>query len=477
MRHLPLWIFSYSVIFFLVLPWLIRDSMFMDAALDTSVAHNLSKGTGTLWFLKFNPADHGAYQEKPPLFYWIQAFFFTILGSSLYVERFYVLLTLLITSWLTVKIWKLFFSGDDKISAFGWFPLILWILIPVCWWSFRNNMIENTMGIFILSAILFTIKAHRRTGINRIFYFILSGIFIFLATFTKGLPGLFPLAITCIYWIAFRNTSFRKALLFTVIQVFTVFFIYTSLLFFIPDSRESLYAHFFNRTISRITEAPTVDNQLWIFYRLFGELLPPILVSALSLILFKNQVTGVYQGKEDLKNTLFFILAGLAGSAPLALTGVQKGFYLVPSLPLFAIGFSIFPARLMSLSDRFRSFFTKRFYMTLSISLLLLSASFVITFLNISNKGREDDLLHDIHTTGKIIPASTTIHLHPSLGSSWTMQSYLVRYCQIGWDFSTEKKYYLIPKEADTIPPEGYEGTDNSFRLFHLYKKRDTAAE
>lgn len=162
-KQTPFWLITFSLLIGLTLPTLIQDGMFMDAMLYTSVSHNLSMGIGTFWFPQFslhNLAKLSSFHEQPPLVFGIQALFFKLLGDSLYVERFYTLLTMCITALLIHMFWKDIFTNNN-LKKMGWLPILLWISIPVCFWSYSNNMHENTMGIFTLLAVLLMYKSFR----------------------------------------------------------------------------------------------------------------------------------------------------------------------------------------------------------------------------------------------------------------------------------------------------------------------------
>ena len=118
---LPFWIFAISVAFALTLPTLIKDGMFMDAMLYTSVSHNMSHGMGSFWFPYFdehNVAGLTSFHEQPPLVFTIQSFFFRLFGDSRFVERFYVVFCMICNIILMSMLWKSIFKkeeiADDK---------------------------------------------------------------------------------------------------------------------------------------------------------------------------------------------------------------------------------------------------------------------------------------------------------------------------------------------------------------------------
>src|ERR1700685_3790893 len=94
--NLPFWLLTFAILIGLTVPVLIKDGMFMDAMLYSSVSHNLSQGIGTFWFPQFSFRNMGglsSFHEQPPLVFGIQSIFFRILGGSLYTERIYTFIT------------------------------------------------------------------------------------------------------------------------------------------------------------------------------------------------------------------------------------------------------------------------------------------------------------------------------------------------------------------------------------------------
>ena len=156
--NLPFWLFTLATVFALTLPILVQDGMFQDGVLYSAVAHNLSLGYGSFWFPQYsalNIEGLPSFHEQPPLAFGIESLFFKILGDRLYVERFYTLLTMLLTVWILVKIWRLAtIDAPANWQHLTWLPVLFWIMVPVCFWSYRNNMHENTLNIFAVLAFL-----------------------------------------------------------------------------------------------------------------------------------------------------------------------------------------------------------------------------------------------------------------------------------------------------------------------------------
>ena len=214
-KHLSFWFFTASVMVVLVLSRLIQDGMFMDGLLYACISKNLATGAGTFWHPHFSKITLSFYDQNPPLGFGIQSLFFKLLGNSIYTERTYSFFCAIVHAFLIVTLWKQIFKNESELKKLGWLPILLWIIIPVCFWSYSNNMLENTMSIFDLLAIIFITRfmLHQQ----RVWYIVLAGLFTFLATLTKGIQGAFPLVVLAIGWVVDKRISFRKMMVFSLL--------------------------------------------------------------------------------------------------------------------------------------------------------------------------------------------------------------------------------------------------------------------
>ncbi|HEY4798385.1 MAG TPA: glycosyltransferase family 39 protein, partial [Bacteroidia bacterium] len=340
-KQFPFWVFTISVLIALVVPVLIEDGMFMDGMLYTCVAKNLSQGIGSFWLPRFSETLHPLFDQQPPLGFGIMAVFFKLFGTSIYVERFYSFVTLCLGAFLIAEIWKIFFKGNVEIKKIAWLPVLFWIIIPVCFWSYANNMLECSMVIFDLLAILFVLKFFEN---KFVIHLLLAGVFIFLASLTKGFQGLFPLAAVFFHWLAFRKISFVKMIRHSLI-LFAVPAIIYVLLFQNENAHHGLSAYIHNRVQNSISSVSTVDSRFYLIGRLGQELLPSLALSLVLFFIFRKKKT---QAKNYFRHILFFLLIGISASFPLIVTLEQRGFYLVTSLPFFGIAIAIICAPYLS---------------------------------------------------------------------------------------------------------------------------------
>lgn len=472
-RHIPFWFISFSTLIGLTLPNLIQDGMFLDAQLYAGVSHNLSMGIGSYWFPQFSPtyrvAESSAFLEHPPLVFWIQSVFFKMLGDSMYVERFYTFLMMCITAFLINLLWKNIFKNEENLKRLSWLPIILWITIPVCFWSYSNNMQENTMGVFTLTSVIFTFR-YIQFPKHNIPALILSGIFIFLATMSKGLPGFFPIAVPFLFWLTTKKISFLRAVFSTAILIIIPFVIYT-LLFNMDASRESLSFYLFKRVFVRIEHDPTVENRFYILYRIFTELLPQLLLVTIffSIAIFKKNKIQLF---NRLDCSVFFIAVGLSASAPLMLTLVQKGFYFVPSLPFFAIGLSVFIAPIVSYFVNQINTENKNFKIFFIASAFLFIGTIGFSMIQKGKVRRDKEMLHDVYLIGSVVPKYTTIGVPTEVWKDYVLECYLIRYFNISIHISDQHDFYMVKKTMDADTFSNYKRIDIDTKMYNLYVKQ-----
>jgi len=464
------WIFTSAVIVILCLPLLFMDGMFMDAMLYTSVAHNLSKGIGTFWFPQFSTHNVGglsSFHEHPPLGFGIQAVFFKIFGSSRYVERFYVLFTLILSAYGIHLVWnsvvRNFFPALEKISCL---PAVFWVFMPLTFWSFSNNMLENTLTVFTLLAVYFYIQSFR-SSTHKWIFLILATSATSAAFLTKGFPGLFPLSVAFWYFIFFERHSWKKFLVY-YIYIFIILIFYIAALYFYDPARKALSIYLFKRVFYRILSLPTTDSWWFTAYRLFLELIPPILL-ALILYFFLRKKYSFRMEKKLISVFLFFLSVGVSASFPLMFTLVQKGFYMVPSFPYFAMAMGVVVGNpIINFMNELRN---PTLRIIQNASLILLGTGLLITLLLSGQYKRDKELLEDVYALTKYLPNHSVIGISDAHWNEWSLQCYLARFGHISVESGFAKKYFLHFKE-DTIPiPSEFRPINLPLHKFVLYEK------
>jgi 4-amino-4-deoxy-L-arabinose transferase-like glycosyltransferase len=448
--------------------------MFTDGVLYAAVSHNLAKGMGSFWHPYFNETMFPFFHQQPPLTFGIQAIFFKIFGDSRFVERGYSFMTMLITSWLISCLWRIIFYREEKVRKIAWLPLIVWIIIPVCLWSYSNNLEENTMGVFSLTSVILIYRGLRVLKYG-ILYMVLGGICISLAFLCKGFPGIFAVTLPFCYWLTKRSVSFIKMTGYSLAIFITIACIYAILLSN-ESVRDSLTAYLNDRVINSIKNVATTGNRFFLIERLFFiEFLPPMGLSIIFYLLFNKQLSFNAEFiKREKADLILFALIGISASLPLIITREQREFYLVTSLPYYAIVFAMINAGALSEKISHINVQWKSFKAFKILSILFFTCTLIYSFSLTGATGRDNEQLHDIYLFGNIIPNNTTIRVFHETWQDWGLHNYLVRYFNISMaeDTSSKYKFFIVDRNLHKlIPPEYSKITLNTLE-YDLYEKK-----
>ena len=477
--HFLFWVFTLAVLVIAILPSLVQDGMFIDGIQYAVVSKNLANGLGTFWFphisQNWNTMGSNVFLENPPLVYGIQSLFFRIFGDSLYTERIYCLFTALVSVLFIAGIWKLVNRNNKEIQKLSWLPVLIWISVPIVFRSYQMNVQENTMGIFILASVFFVLKGLASQKLS-ILYILLGGVFIFLSTLCKGATGLFPIVAVAIFWVSGGKIKFSRAFFYSLILFIIPVLLYV-LILLNDNANESLTFYYKSRLLERISNDSVVNSHFHIIFVLLINLLPGLIVSFIAFLIRRKKVS-LSQYKEEKTHILLFFCIGLAGSLPLALTLVQRDFYLGPSLPFFALALALFTS--LYLEDVFRQFSQKatniKRLKVLSISFLL--GGLIYTGLMLGKTERDQDILHDTYLFGELIEEGSRVHLIKAAQDDtlthWNLELYLARYFNISLGLALEDSEYIILAQ-EGIPPDDelFEIVPLDTETYRLYQREE----
>lgn len=420
MRNLPFYLII-LLIFMALSNELWSEGMFMDGLYYATIARNLSEGIGSFWFLHFTETSFNIFHEHPPLAIGLQSLFFSLFGDNIYVERIYSLLTFIVTGFLIHLIWKEFI--DKKFSSYSWVVLFFWAIIPLNSWACSNNILENTMNIFVASSVFFLIKNIRT---NYSVYIMTSGFCLSLAFLSKGFTGLFPLSFFFLYFLVFSSMKFKDMIGKTLLLIVSTLTPFLLLYIFYPPAIASLSEYINVQVIDSLQNSPTNNNRFAITTRLFNylkfiHLFTIFSVFLYSIYLFRRKALGnsflflitilfisflvielfvdtdrnflyvfnyiflliflIYQSRLSIESNIislasirwiiFFLLLGFSGVLPMIISLKQGGFYILTALPYFIISFVILVLPILHhILDRF-SLKRKTMYLFLLILFIL----------------------------------------------------------------------------------------------------------
>ena len=413
----------------LILPSLVQDGMFMDGMIYSTVAKNLSNGLGSFWDLHLSKFLLNDYRDQPPLTIWITSFFFDIFGNGMYTERIYSMVTAFLAVLMIRAVWKMIFTAQVEKQRLWWFPVLLFVITPIVSWSFRNNMEENTMVLFILASTWFFLKGllmQRETIVN----LSLAVLMVFLAMMCKGIQGTFTLITPMAICLVFRNMKLSRAILYNAYSV-ALFLFFVFLLYAYTPSREYFTGYFHNRLEEtfQLASTATTGNRFYLLYRVFSELLIALGITLLLLGAFRKQFDRkTFFHSYDSRVLMFMLLVGLAGTLPLLVTLEQRGFYLVSTLPYFSMGLACLSLPVLNRLF-YNSILMKRVFATVNVALIIVVL--ILTIINIGNVRRDRELLHDVYAISQVVPKNSILPVSANQYDNWSLYLYLKRYSNI----------------------------------------------
>lgn len=451
----PFRLLTVAVFIALLLPALFMDGMFMDGQIYATVSHNLAEGRGTFWDPTFSVTCMTSYHEQPPLLFGMESLLFRMLGSSLYTERIFCLLMAVLAALGIARVWKQLHPG--KMGEMSWWPVLLWITMPVVFWAYTNHVEEATMAVFALFAVEMQLRAFKK---NRFLFLVLSGLLLVSASMCKGVQGLFPLVFPVLFALFTRERPFGKAVVDCFIIGLTIVAVY-ALLALDPAMRMSYAKYYHDRIFAtfNISETATTSNRFYLLWELLQNLFVPLGITALLYLLLRN-LAG------NLQRVGAFVALALCGIIPLLVTREQRGFYLVTALPFMAIAIALLMAPILHI----RISELRHTKIISAVMVLLIISGIAATIVVAGQPKRDKDLLHDAYAIGKAAGTNKIIGTTPAIYSTWAFHAYLVRHFNIALDKEHEQPY-LLKEKTDTVTPSGYEPVATELLRYRLLRK------
>ena len=475
------------VVFFVLtmfLPRVVKKGMFGDGLLYSSISRNLAEGRGTYWKPYFSSSYWlenmpPTYFENPPLMLWVQSLFFKILGDHWWIEKLFCVFILVINIWLFKKLWNAIFYLKIEYQKYWHLVPFWWFLIPVVIWGNVNNLMDNMLLTFCISALYFIIRSIQHKSERAIKYAVFAGGSIFLGVLTKGPVALYPLAFPAILWLT-GLTTFRKSLLTSLISFLFAFGFLTLLLVFQDDAH-----YFFNQyweqrlkaviTGSRDDMILTGWERLFIIKQLLIELSPMVGIMFITALLLKiNRIIIPFQDYK--REILAFVLLGLSATLPILASTKQSGIYLMPGIPMFSIAAAIVSVpvfRYISTTKKWNIWKFNLGYFAFSGCIIVL----IFSFLQFGKPGREEALIHDVELLKSHIPEGSKVGVCKEMMSEFVLHTYLQRMNKYELtDYANDPEFimsdhFCTNKDIPQSWSEYHHPDADEFIYFKVYKR------
>lgn len=458
--HQTLLLVAIAILTIVIAPALFSEGMFMDGLIYTTVAKNMANGIGSFWTPHFSTFKMSEFYEHPPLVMGIESAFFRLFGDHFITERIFCLVVLIATVFIMKSVWRKINGSLDNF----WLVTFLYATIGTVGWAFPNNMLECTMGVFILAAFRCLLNKEKIV-LNHL----IAGLLIALAFLCKGFFGLFLLAYPFFHWLVFSESNFKSTILRTGYLLLGTLGTLGIIILVSDAARVNLMTYLNHQVINSIDKVETVSSR-WAIWRFFLESSAITLIVSIVLYFMANWkrkselVQGIEQHK---KKTYFLLLIVLSGILPIMISLKQRGFYIFAIYPFlcFAIALPLGPF-LKSVLAKTNRLWNKRI---LYFGVILCITGITLSILSLGKIGRDKDLIHDIKTISTVVQKNQCIQIESPLRKNWSLRAYLQRYYDIGADSSpnSDCDYFLSGKSINQA--KGFQPIELELKKFNLY--------
>lgn len=442
-----LWLAASAI---LLLPNLFTRGMFLDGLVYSSISRNLAEEVGEIWHLQYTNFHPNGFVDHPPLFIWIEAFFFRIFDDFYFLEKILSLSYYVICS---VTIYAVFDQFLKKTEIH--LSMLFWVVCPTVHWSFQNNMMEMLLTILIVSSYGICHKRyHEKKSLFDIPLVALLFVFIFL---TKGPIALGTLLIPLSFILSDTANLKRITSDFAILLIVSGVLLSTLLLF--EESFNSLQRWFDSQILgsfSRRRKWEHADSKLSIIWDLIQQILIPL--AALAFLSIGLKVKPTFKRKH-----VSLLLIGLFFSLPFAISPKQHAYYLMPSLIFYCAFLTVsFVPNLNKLS----LFFGKHKQAANGVSLIIITIAAVLSLSRIGIYSREELMQKDLALISKSV-STDIITVDKGSNVSWSLHAYAMRTHSIHLvDKSFEK--YMISERNEV---ESYKKVSVPTTKYHLFER------
>lgn len=424
-NNTPFWLLLIGIVLIRLSNSLLSEGMFVDGVTYASISRNMAEGQGTFWNPHYTQTLYPVFRQHPPLAIGLEALAFKALGDHLWVEKAYSALMLVLAALLITLIWKC----TTNRPRWAWLPLLFWIAMPLVTWSATNNMLENTMTVFVLLAVWLMMVSYQKN--NKLWLF-MAGVALFAAFLSKGFTGLFPLAFPVVYCLFDEKRRWIQGPIDTLLLLVTLAALSGVMFLVFPASFAYLKDYINLQVIGGGLHEATVTTRFFIVLSLLQQLIFPAIIIVILLIIRKITKTDdikIFEFPPDRKWFLVFLIVGLCGVVPIMLSVKQRDFYMLAALPFFALAcahlsLSMANAILLEINPKTQK------WMTLG-SCCVLVLGLVLNIIHIGKYGRDEALIEEVKQRIAEADENNIIEITPEQYHNWAAHAYYMRYGKI----------------------------------------------
>ena len=423
-NNTPFWLLLIGLFLILVSKNLLTEGMFLDGVTYACISRNMVCGLGSFWNPSYTQTIGHVFHSHPPLAFGLEALFFKVLGDHWWVEKLYSVLAFLFTGLLIALIWK----RTTNNLRWAWLPLLFWLVMPLATWCATNNMLENTMSVFVLLSVYLMIVGYQR---NHKIWLFLSAFTLLLAFLSKGFTGLFPLVFPILYCAFDQKRKWIQGPIDSLILLFAVA-VFAGIMFLVcPGSFGYIKDYIRLQVIGGGLHEATASSRFYIVFALLQQLMIPYVI-AMALVICKTRSkvnSKVFEFPPDKGWFYSFLILGLFGVLPIMVSVKQRDFYMLAALPFFALAcghitLSMLTLWLPKITPKVRG------WMTLGAGCVVL-LGVVLNVVHIGKYGRDEALIEEVKQRIAEYEGNNVIEISLEEYTQWAKHAYYMRYGKI----------------------------------------------
>ena len=300
----------------------------LDGLVYANVAKLLAAGEGGFWSLPYYIDDRAAFSEQPPLGIWLLSGWLFVVeglaGNALWAEKAYSLTVAALWAALACRLYRDVGGRSDY-----WLPIALLVLMPAASYTLKNNFLENTLTLLTLAACLCAWRAP-----NNWRWTVLTALAVVLAVGIKGPVGLFPLAAPWLFgWLGAGQfqAGLRSSLAASALVAVGL-----AAVLLHPPAFAAAEAYWQSQLVRTFAGERLPDHGR---IYLLGQLGLNLGLAAVAALVLGGWRESAWKAHGRQAGAMLAV--ALCAALPLLLSPRQYRHYLLPSLPLFAIGLSL----------------------------------------------------------------------------------------------------------------------------------------
>ena len=459
---------------FLVSGSLTTTGMFMDGLIYSNVAANLAEGSGSFWHLTYTASHHPAFYEHPPLMMGLLALFYKVFGVHLWVTKLYMAVSILLCAWLTLLLWTRL--GGKKAN--GWIPLLFWALMPVVTHFANECMLENTMLLFDLGAILLILphqpisatnpnswpsqaskpitKFHIQNSIFKLqnSRCLISGFLISAAFLTKGFVGLFPLVLPLLIWLFDRESLSTKSMLLQTASLLVGLLLpLTVIALTVPAAREYFVNYMDNQVLAAWSQN---EDARWMVIVYFLRNVAIVVGLVLVVALLKK---GLKHKPSSLEWTLWALVA--CAVLPMMVSTRQNEYYILPAMPIVAVLTAL-------IVEEEVAGWIKQGKVLPYLSFSMLVGALLLNIFRFGSEGRDRLLQQDLKLIAAHLEKGERVSIPSELYYDYKLQGYYYRDLRVTLDDQQRCRHFLTTDQYQ--PDSSYHPLNLPTKEYRLYE-------